>query len=96
MAVKSAERVFRIFELLEQSPEGLTNKDVSSLLGFAPSLSLIHILSAPVLLEQGKELTREEIKKKMSGNLCRCTGYQNIVNAVEKVMHENTEKDGIE
>ena len=43
-----------------------------------------------------KELTREEIKKKMSGNLCRCTGYQNIVNAVEKVMHENTEKDGIE
>ena len=54
------------------------------------------VMSATVLLEQGKELTREEIKKKMSGNLCRCTGYQNIVNAVEKVMHENTEKDGIE
>ena len=50
------------------------------------------IMSATVLLEQGKELTREEIKKKMSGNLCRCTGYQNIVNAVEKVMRENTEK----
>ena len=45
------------------------------------------IMSATVLLEQGKELTREEIRKKMSGNLCRCTGYQNIVNAVEKVMH---------
>ena len=40
MAVKSAERVFRIFELLEQSPEGLTNKEVSSLLGFAPSSTL--------------------------------------------------------
>ena len=53
------------------------------------------VMSATVLLEQGKELTREEIKKKMSGNLCRCTGYQNIVNAVEKVMHENTEKDRI-
>ena len=39
----------------------------------------------------GKELTREEIKKKMSGNLCRCTGYQNIVNAVEKVMHERND-----
>ena len=50
------------------------------------------IMSATVLLEQGKELTREEIKKKMSGNLCRCTGYQNIVNAVEKVMRENAEK----
>ena len=44
-----------------------------------------------VLLEQGKELTRDEIRKKMSGNLCRCTGYQNIVNAVDKVMHENAE-----
>ena len=50
------------------------------------------VMSATVLLEQGKELTREEIKKKMSGNLCRCTGYQNIVNAVEKVMHENTQE----
>ena len=50
------------------------------------------IMSATVLLEQGKELTRGEIRKKMSGNLCRCTGYQNIVNAVEKVMHENAEK----
>ena len=49
------------------------------------------IMSATVLLEQGKELTREEIKKKMSGNLCRCTGYQNIVNAVEKVMHERND-----
>ena len=29
------------------------------------------VMSATVLLEQGKELTREEIKKKMSGNLCR-------------------------
>ena len=51
------------------------------------------VMSATVLLEQGKELTREEIKKKMSGNLCRCTGYQNIVNAVEKVMHENAEHE---
>ena len=31
------------------------------------------IMSATVLLEQGKELSREEIKKKMSGNLCRCS-----------------------
>ena len=34
----------------------------------------------------GGGTTREAIKKHMSGNLCRCTGYQNIVNAVEKVM----------
>lgn len=47
------------------------------------------IMSATVLLERGELLSREAIKKQMSGNLCRCTGYQNIVNAVEKVMNEN-------
>ncbi len=49
------------------------------------------IMSATVLLEKGEVLTREAIKKQMSGNLCRCTGYQNIVNAVEKVMKENAD-----
>ena len=47
------------------------------------------VMSATVLLERGEKLTREAIKKHMAGNLCRCTGYQNIVNAVEKVMEEN-------
>lgn len=51
------------------------------------------IMSATVLLEQGKKLSREEIRKQMSGNLCRCTGYQNIVNAVEKVMKEQEEHE---
>lgn len=50
------------------------------------------IMSATVLLEKGEVLTREAIKKQMSGNLCRCTGYQNIVNAVEKVMKENADQ----
>ena len=54
MAVKSAERVFRIFELLEQSPEGLTNKEVSSLLGFAPSstLALLQTMEENFLLRK--------------------------------------------
>ena len=47
------------------------------------------VMSATVLLERGEKLTREAIKKHMAGNLCRCTGYQNIVNAVEKVIREN-------
>lgn len=42
------------------------------------------IMSARALLDSGKNLTREEIKKGLSGNLCRCTGYQNIIKAVEK------------
>ena len=48
-------------------------------------------MSATVLLEQGKELTREEIKKKMSGNLCRCTGYAGQLRALEKYLNRKKE-----
>lgn len=50
------------------------------------------LMSATVLLEKGLPLSREEIRKHMAGNLCRCTGYENIVNAVEKVNKEQLEK----
>ena len=49
------------------------------------------VMSATVLLERGEKLTRDAIRKHMAGNLCRCTGYENIVNAVEKVNRENME-----
>lgn len=43
------------------------------------------IMTTTSFLEKnkGKELSREEIKKGHAGNLCRCTGYQTIINAVE-------------
>ncbi len=43
------------------------------------------IMTTTSFLEKnkGKNLSREEIKKGHAGNLCRCTGYQTIVNAVE-------------
>ena len=40
-------------------------------------------LSAVHLLERNPEPTRAEIREGMSGNLCRCTGYGKIVDAVE-------------
>ena len=49
------------------------------------------LMSATALLEKGEVLSRDAIRKMMSGNLCRCTGYQNIINAVEKVMKEQVE-----
>lgn len=42
------------------------------------------IMSAVEIQESGKDYTREELREHLSGHLCRCTGYQNIVNAVEK------------
>lgn len=41
------------------------------------------IMSAYVLLQKNPQPSREEIRKAMKGNLCRCTGYQQIVDAVE-------------
>ena len=44
------------------------------------------IMTAVEILESGKEYTRDELRKLLSGHLCRCTGYENILNAVEKTM----------
>jgi aerobic-type carbon monoxide dehydrogenase small subunit (CoxS/CutS family) len=41
------------------------------------------LLTAAELLKQGPAPTREEIREHLSGNYCRCTGYQAIVDAVE-------------
>ncbi|WP_310922620.1 (2Fe-2S)-binding protein [Halogeometricum salsisoli] len=41
------------------------------------------MMTATDLLEENPDPSREEIREGLEGNLCRCTGYQNIVNAVE-------------
>ncbi|MCQ4865386.1 (2Fe-2S)-binding protein [Pseudoflavonifractor phocaeensis] len=41
------------------------------------------VLSAKALLDKKPDATNEEIKRAMSGNLCRCTGYAKIIEAVE-------------
>jgi carbon-monoxide dehydrogenase small subunit len=40
------------------------------------------ILSAAYLLSQNPDPSEEEVRKGLMGNLCRCTGYHNIVEAV--------------
>lgn len=42
------------------------------------------ILTAKALLDRDPNASHEEIKRAMSGNLCRCTGYAKIITAVEK------------
>lgn len=41
------------------------------------------MMSALALLEKNPNPSEEEIRKGISGNLCRCTGYQNIVKAIQ-------------
>ena len=40
------------------------------------------LMSAKALLDQNPDPTEEDIREAISGNLCRCTGYQQIVNAI--------------
>ena len=41
------------------------------------------IMTAKVLIEETPQPTREEIKKAISGTLCRCTGYAQIIDAIQ-------------
>jgi len=50
------------------------------------------ILTAWEILESGKEYTDDELRKLLSGHLCRCTGYENILRAVKKTMYRRLGK----
>jgi len=45
------------------------------------------IMAATDLLKDNPHPTEEEVREGLEGNLCRCTGYQNIVRAVLKAAH---------
>ena len=45
------------------------------------------LMAAQDLILKNKKPSREEIRNHISGNYCRCTGYQAIVDAIEEVIH---------
>jgi aerobic-type carbon monoxide dehydrogenase small subunit (CoxS/CutS family) len=49
------------------------------------------LLTAKALLDENPHPTRDEIRQALSGNLCRCTGYTKILEAVELAAKEITE-----
>jgi len=48
------------------------------------------IMASTSFLEKnsGKKVTKDQIRREHAGNICRCTGYQSIINAVEKTFEE--------
>ncbi|KIX11973.1 (2Fe-2S)-binding protein [Dethiosulfatarculus sandiegensis] len=46
------------------------------------------VLSAQSLLNDNPDPTDEEIKTSLAGNICRCTGYQDIIEAVKKAARQ--------
>ena len=50
------------------------------------------ILSAKALLDENPHATEEDIREAMHGNMCRCTGYRKIVEAIEAARDEMNAK----
>ena len=44
------------------------------------------VMSSTAIIDSNKSYTEEKIKQDLSGNFCRCTGYQNIIRAVTKAL----------
>lgn len=54
------------------------------------------VLASKALLEHDPRPTRPEIRRALSGNLCRCTGYVKIIDAVERAASAYPEGDPLE
>lgn len=73
-------------EALQQTEEGRTlmtafSEEGAVQCGYCiPGMEMASL----ALVRQGEPLSREQIKEGLSGNLCRCTGYVKIVDAVER------------
>jgi aerobic carbon-monoxide dehydrogenase small subunit len=85
LAVQANEREIRTFEGLNQNgslhPIQAAFKEHHGLqCGFCtPGMMLV----GASLIERHPDASEEEIRWEISGNICRCTGYQNIVSAIK-------------
>ena len=46
------------------------------------------VITASAMAAGGRSYTKAEIKQELAGHLCRCTGYQKIITALEKALKE--------
>ncbi|HET6500599.1 MAG TPA: (2Fe-2S)-binding protein [Amycolatopsis sp.] len=49
------------------------------------------LIAAVTAVEENPGLSRDEVRERLSGNICRCTGYQSIVDAVAEYAAESRE-----
>lgn len=50
------------------------------------------LLTGQEILDSGRDYTDDELRKLLSGHLCRCTGYENILRAVKKALAQSLGK----
>jgi len=52
------------------------------------------LMTATALARENRRLTRQELKEELAGVMCRCTGYEFILNAVERHLGRRGQADG--
>lgn len=50
------------------------------------------LMTATDLLESGEEITEHSVRRALKGNICRCTGYENIVRAIRAAAGQDVPK----
>jgi carbon-monoxide dehydrogenase small subunit len=51
------------------------------------------LMTATALAAEGRRLSRDEVREELAGVVCRCTGYRNVVTAVERYLAETADGD---
>ena len=54
------------------------------------------VLTARALLDENSAPTRDEIREALAGNLCRCTGYERIIDAVQDAARSEQSRELVE
>ncbi|MEV7006616.1 (2Fe-2S)-binding protein [Streptosporangium sp. NPDC051022] len=54
------------------------------------------IVTATALLRDGTPRDEAALRHELAGNICRCTGYQQIIDAIQAVRSQSTQDDGFE
>jgi len=49
------------------------------------------VLTTTAMVDSGRTFSHDEVRRELSGHLCRCTGYQKIVEAAERALKEATD-----
>lgn len=90
LAAQLEHRQVETVEALQQTAEGRTlmtafSEEGAVQCGYCiPGMEMASL----ALVRQNEPLSREQIREGLSGNLCRCTGYVKIVDAVERTVRE--------
>jgi carbon-monoxide dehydrogenase small subunit len=51
------------------------------------------LMAAAAIAAEGRKPSRDELREELSGVICRCTGYENIISAVERYLEQG---EGVE